>query len=164
MRRAGQGIGPIFAQQSIREMTRTQRTPEQVMADACNAVQLAKYDGPMGADADHLKTPADVDRTAAAGFVFFTIDPSEFVDGQADDYSPAEITRRAAGLVEYAPWLEEYTGKAVTLPTGTKVELTAEAPAGGRQIRQGNPARHQPGRPYRYRHARPLTRAGTKSN
>lgn len=127
MRRAGQGIGPIFAQQSIREMTRTQRTPEQVMADACNAAAEAHFEGPMGADADHLKTPADVDRTAAAGFVFFTIDPSEFVDPRADDYSADEINTRAASLADYAPWLDEYTGKAVTLPTGSKVELTAEA-------------------------------------
>src|SRR5687768_313322 len=34
MRRAGRGIAPIFAQQSIREMGRTNRTPEQVMGDA----------------------------------------------------------------------------------------------------------------------------------
>ena len=31
---AGAGIAPIFPQQSIREMTRTSRTPKQVMSDA----------------------------------------------------------------------------------------------------------------------------------
>src|SRR2546429_1749874 len=73
MRRAGQGIAPIFAQQSIREMTRTQRTPEQVMGDALRGAAEAGFSGVQGADADHLKTPLDVDRTAAAGFCFFTI-------------------------------------------------------------------------------------------
>src|SRR5437660_7919861 len=73
LRRAGVGILPIFAQQSIREMARTGRSPQQVMEEACTGALQAGYTGPMGADADHLKTPEDVERTAAAGFVFFTI-------------------------------------------------------------------------------------------
>src|SRR5437763_16802622 len=80
MRRAGQSIAPIFAQQSIREMTRTNRTPEQVIHDALAGAKKAGWAGKQGADADHLKTPVDVDRTAAAGFAFFTIDPSDHVD------------------------------------------------------------------------------------
>ena len=87
LRAAGKGIQPIFAQQSIREMTRTGRLPEQVMADAMRALEKMAYNGPHGADADHLKTPEDVDRTAAAGFTFYTIDPSEDVDPRTDDYS-----------------------------------------------------------------------------
>ena len=34
MKRSANGIEPIFPQQSIREMTRTERTPQQVMDDA----------------------------------------------------------------------------------------------------------------------------------
>src|SRR5687768_9400073 len=65
MKRAGvaAGIEPIFPQQSIREMTRTHRTPEGVMADALRGVEAAGWAGRTGADADHLKTPADVDVT-----------------------------------------------------------------------------------------------------
>src|SRR6476660_1977985 len=66
-RRAGQGIAPMFAQQSIREMTRTQRSPQNVMDDALKAAAASGFTGKQGADADHLKTPADVDRTAAVG-------------------------------------------------------------------------------------------------
>src|SRR5688500_2151626 len=82
MRRAGKGVAPIYAQQSIREMTRTQRSPEQVMRDALRGAAESGWgeSEPQGADADHLKTPQDVDRTAAAGFCFFTIDPSDYVD------------------------------------------------------------------------------------
>src|SRR5207248_4601593 len=94
LRAAGGSILPIFAQQSIREMTRTNRTAEQVMGDALRGAAESGYTAIQGADADHLKTPADVDRTAAAGFVFFTIDPSDHVDGNADSYSADELDRR----------------------------------------------------------------------
>ena len=72
-------FAPIFAQQSIREMERTQRSAEEVMATAQTAVTKLGYTGPWGADADHMKLPEHADRTAAAGFCFFTIDPSEHV-------------------------------------------------------------------------------------
>src|ERR1700744_3976424 len=86
LKAAGKGIQPMFAQQSIREMTRTQRTPDGVMKDAIKGMEAGGYFGIHGADADHLKVPEDVDRTAAAGFTFFTIDPSDDVDTHADNY------------------------------------------------------------------------------
>lgn len=72
-------FAPIFAQQSIREMERTQRTPQEVMQAAVSALTKLGYDKPWGADGDHLKLPEHVDRTAAAGFCFFTLDPSAHV-------------------------------------------------------------------------------------
>src|SRR6266849_6177185 len=83
-------FAPIFAQQSIREMARTERTAEEVMRAAMQALASAGYSGVWGADADHLKTLRDVDITAAAGFCFFTIDPSEFVCDQADQMTGPE--------------------------------------------------------------------------
>src|SRR5436190_22027152 len=53
-------FAPIFAQQSIREMDRTQRTPEDVMIAAQDALAKEGFNQPWGADADHLKTEADV--------------------------------------------------------------------------------------------------------
>jgi hypothetical protein len=72
-------FAPIFAQQSIREMQRTARAPQEVMAAARSALAAEGFAGAWGADADHLKTPENVEGTAAAGFCFFTIDPSEHV-------------------------------------------------------------------------------------
>ena len=124
---AGKSIKPMFAQQSIREMTRTQRTPENVMADAINGMKQGGYFGVHGADADHLKVPADVDRTAAAGFTFFTIDPSDDVDPQADNYSAAELKEKFNAIKDQVDWFEKYRGKRVTLVTGTTIDLNEEA-------------------------------------
>jgi hypothetical protein len=127
LRRAGQGVAPIFAQQSIREMTRTQRTPQQVMDDALRGAREAGFDGAQGADADHLKTPQDVERTAAAGFCFFTIDPSDHVDGQADTYDADALATKLKSLGDDARWVESYRGKTVKLPTGTTITIEDRA-------------------------------------
>ncbi len=127
MQRAGQGISPIFAQQSIREMTRTERSPQQVMDAACFGALLAGWDGEAGADADHQKTPEDVDRTAAAGFTFFTIDPSDEVDGTADHADEPSLREAFAAAKDAAPWFETYRNTTVDLPTGTRLELSADA-------------------------------------
>lgn len=120
----GRDIKPIFAQQSIREMTRTGRPPQQVMDEACFGVLQAGYRGPQAADADHLKTEADVDRTAAAGFCFFTIDPSDDVDTQADNYGESQLRDKFAAVRHDVSWFDAYRGKTITLPTGRKIELS----------------------------------------
>jgi len=127
MKRSANGIMPIFPQQSIREMTRTQRTPQQVMDDAMTGARASGWTGDIGADADHLKTPNDVDVTAAVGFTFFTIDPSDDVDQQADDYDESKLRDKFATSRESAPWYDGYLGKSVALPSGTGIELTEEA-------------------------------------
>jgi tagaturonate epimerase len=93
-------IQPIFAQQSIREMTRTQRTPEEVLDDATWGAFQAGWHGGLGADADHLKTTADIDACAAAGYTFYTIDPGEYVDSHVDTFEPFIVRRLVANL----PW------------------------------------------------------------
>ena len=116
-------IAPIFAQQSIREMTRTQRTPEGVMSDAMRAMNEAVWTECHGADADHLKTPEDVNITADAGFVFFTIDPSDHVDQQADDYDAKTVQEKATTLGDAGEWIDQYLGKTVRLPNNTQLEF-----------------------------------------
>ncbi|MGD9633769.1 MAG: tagaturonate epimerase family protein [Pirellulales bacterium] len=127
MRRAGQGIAPIFPQQSIREMTRTNRSAEAVMADAVNAAVAAGWTEDFGADADHLKTPADVDRTFAVGFCFFTIDPSDAVDAKADNYPADVLQGRFTEVRDEIDWFDKYRGKSVKLTTGTTINLDEDA-------------------------------------
>ena len=95
-------IAPIFAQQSIREMERSQRTPQDVLSDATWGTFEAGWRGKVGADADHLKTTADIDACVAAGFTFFTIDPGAYVDGEADLARPSRIAEK----LEELPWNE----------------------------------------------------------
>ncbi len=78
-------VTPILAQQSIRELTRTERTADQVIDAATWAVLEEGYKGKWGADADHLKSEEDIQLTADAGFTMFTIDPGDHVcDSQSD--------------------------------------------------------------------------------
>lgn len=96
----GSGIAPIFAQQSMRENARTGRTPQEVMDDAMWGVFQEGWREGFGADADHLKTTADIDLCAVAGYTFYTIDPGEYVDNAANA-DPPDVLR---SKLEALPW------------------------------------------------------------
>jgi hypothetical protein len=100
LRAAGGGLAPIFAQQSIREMERTDRSPQEVLDDATWGVFAEGWREGFGADADHLKTADDVDACVAAGYTFFTFDPGEHVDDRAEA-AGAPALRMA---MEDLPW------------------------------------------------------------
>lgn len=121
LRSYGGSIQPIFAQQSIREMSRTSRKPSDVMEDAIRALRDASYGGMWSADADHLKTPEDVNATAGAGFVFFTIDPSDYVDPQADDYPADVLQKKFNDIRDDVNWADDYFGQTRTLPNGEAI-------------------------------------------
>lgn len=103
-------MAPILAQQSIRENARTGRTPQQVMDDAMWGVFQEGWRDGFGADADHLKNTADIDSCVAAGFTFYTIDPSEHVDNEANT-APFDVLK---AKIEAAPWAELETSWADT--------------------------------------------------
>jgi hypothetical protein len=95
-----EGVAPIFAQQSVRENARTGRTPQEVLDDATWGIFQTGWRGAWGADADHLRTPNDVDAFIAAGYTFYTIDPGDHVDDEAHTTLPAAL----ASKVEALPW------------------------------------------------------------
>jgi tagaturonate epimerase len=80
----GTGVAPIFAQQSVRENTRTGRSPQQVLDDAMWGVFQTGWHEAWGADADHLKTVEDIEPFVTAGYSFYTIDPGDHVDDSAE--------------------------------------------------------------------------------
>ncbi len=94
----GTEFAPIFAQQSVRENARTGRSPQQVLDDARRAVEAAKWDAPWGADADHLKSIADLQPFVDADYTFFTVDPGEYVDNEADNDSLSVLQQKVKGL------------------------------------------------------------------
>ncbi len=123
---------PIFAQQSIREMVRTKRSPEDVMADAQRAVMRTAYKADWGADADHLKTEDDVKATVAAGFTFFTFDPSDHVVNEADTMAAEELAGGekaliAEGVFEGSSLRDLYLGKRFEIDNG--FALTFDEPS-----------------------------------
>ena len=128
----GGNLVPIFAQQSIREMQRTNRSPDDVMTDATFGAFEAGWRKAVGADADHLKVPADIDACVAAGYSFYTIDPGAHVDSEADTASFDVIKQKVAAL----PWKDlqssateverRYTGQPVKLEDRA-VRFSAEA-------------------------------------
>ena len=125
----GTGIAPIFAQQSVRENSRTGRSPQQVMDDAMWGVFQEGWQEPWGADADHLKQPEDIDAGLDAGFTFFTIDPGDHVDNEAHTAGVEVLQEKVAAL----PWdaLEDdessmrrrYLGRRFDLADGTSLEF-----------------------------------------
>ncbi len=100
IREAGGVIAPVFAQQSMREMSRTARTPAGVLDDAMWGAFAEGWTDGFGSDADHLKTTEDVDVCLAAGFSGFTVDPGEHVWAAADAASAPDL-RAAVGKL---PW------------------------------------------------------------
>jgi hypothetical protein len=137
---AGGEIRGIFAQQSVREMTRTQRTPQAVMKAAVDALSASGFADPWSADADHLKTEDDIRTTLHAGFVFITLDPSGEVDQQADGYDAATLNQKFAAVRDFAPWIDEYPGQTVRLDSATidfdSVTLRRAAVKYGRAIKR----------------------------
>lgn len=93
-------LAPILAQQSVRENARTGRTPQEVMDDAMWGVLQEGWRDGYGADADHLKTKADIDSFAAAGYTFYTIDPGDYVNYDAGTASPKALQNSFESL----PW------------------------------------------------------------
>jgi len=96
----GDAIGPIFAQQSVRENTRTGRSPQQVVDEATWGLLQEGWKVPWGADADHLKTRDVTGQFVEAGYTFFTIDPGDLVDDAAQSAALPELEEKVGSL----PW------------------------------------------------------------
>lgn len=112
---------PVLAQQSIREMQRSQRTPQQVIDDATWGVFESGYRDGWGCDADHLKNTEAIDSCIVAGFVGFTLDPGDHVDNEAHDADITTLFGKYAAL----PW-----DALMITPADLKQLYTGETPYG----------------------------------
>ena len=121
------GVGPVFAQQSRREIDRCGRTPRNVLDDATWGAFQEGWTGGVGADADHQKTEESLTAYAEAGFVFFTIDPGDVMDMAAHDEDAATVRAKAekVDLSSIDTSLEDviarYAGTTVELESGPLV-------------------------------------------
>jgi len=128
----GTDVTPIFAQQSIREMTRTERTPEEVMDAATWGILQEGYREGFGSDADHIQHLEDLQPTVEAGFTLFTIDPGLHVVNEADDLGRPELAEKYTKLdfetLEASPndLRSMYVGREFALAGGGKVVFEEE--------------------------------------
>lgn len=131
IRATGERLVPVVAQQSIREMSRTQRTPQMVMDDALWGVFAEGWKKGFGSDADHLKTVEDFDACIAAGFNGFTLDPGDHVENEAETLPSEILSTRFEALpwdrLEDSPkdFLRRYRDKTFTVEGG-KIRMEEE--------------------------------------
>jgi len=84
-------IFPVLAQQSVREMVRTERNWQKVLDDAIWGCFESGYIGPFGADADHVKDIKELKEAADCGYRMFTLDPSDYVRKDLSKLNKKEI-------------------------------------------------------------------------
>lgn len=71
---------PVFAQQSIRELSFTGRSFKEVINDVMKAIKRTKYDSSFGFDGDHLKSESDIEEALEAGITILTLDCSDEIN------------------------------------------------------------------------------------
>jgi hypothetical protein len=117
---------PVLAQQSLRELTLTSRTYEDVLDASTWAVFREGWREPWGADGDHLKTEEWVRKALAIGFSMITADVSDFIRGEWVARGDAEVLARW-GLLDAgirAGLEQRYLGSPLALDTGEAVRFT----------------------------------------
>lgn len=123
----GGHVVPVFAQQSIREMDRLGRDAQSVMDMATFGCVAGGWEGPVGADCDHIKTTEGIDRGLAAGFTMFTLDPGDHVVDVRQGFAQAQVDAlpwdRLGDDVESLK--QRYVGKVLDLGN-RQVEITEQ--------------------------------------
>jgi hypothetical protein len=95
---SGYDAFPVLAQQSIRELTLTGRTFEEVIAAASFGVLQVGYTGGYGADGDHLKTREEIKMALDCGCTMITLDCSNNIDAAIANACDEEIDTLYAAL------------------------------------------------------------------
>ncbi|MCR2823172.1 tagaturonate epimerase family protein [Lederbergia panacisoli] len=84
-------VKPILAQQSIRELTLTNRTMNDMLDAAAFAVFQEGYEGGYGADGDHIKVESDIKMALELGISMLTLDCSDYIPTGIDAQSLEEV-------------------------------------------------------------------------
>ena len=103
---------PVFAQQSIRELTLTNRTFEHVLDCATFAVFKEDFRLGFGADGDHLKKPEEVKYALSCGYTMITLDCSEHIRNDIEAMTDADVL--ALGD-KYSALQQKYEGMEVAI-------------------------------------------------
>lgn len=109
---------PIFAQQSMREMGRTERSPQKVIDDATFGVYQEGYKNGFAADADHIKTAQEAVMCLNKGYTMFTIDAADYINKQGVNLSDKEAVDVLNKTKDAEILKENYTTKEIILEDG----------------------------------------------
>lgn len=106
-------IKPVLAQQSIRELTLTNRTMTDMLDAAAFAVFQEGYKGGYGADGDHIKEESDIKYALSLGASMITLDCSDYIDNTVEEASLETIEEKFNALAEDVKqgFLDKYLGK-----------------------------------------------------
>ena len=123
-------FAPVFAQQSIRELTLTARTPADVAGSAARAVSAARFRQPWGADADRLTTAQQVSDAADAGYTCFTFDPGGLVRRGVAEFDAKALQQAVDELVASGDlpdhWTEPYLDRTIGLSGNHQLQIKLE--------------------------------------
>ena len=122
----GRGIEPIFPQQSIREMTRTGRSPKGVMHDALEGDAASRLGGDHRApDADHppRRRPTSRPRPPPGLPSSRSTRPTSSSPRARPGYDEPTLRSKFAAVAGEIGWLDDYRGRTVGLATGTTITL-----------------------------------------
>ena len=84
-------VKPVLAQQSIRELSLTERDINDVVDSAAYAVIQEGYTGGYGADGDHLKLEEDIQLALDSGMSMLTLDCSDYIRNEVTDFTDEEL-------------------------------------------------------------------------
>ncbi len=96
----GKNIFPVLAQQSVREMERTESNWQKVLDNAIWGCFEVGYEGKFGADADHVKDLKNLQKAIDCGFTFYTIDPSDHINDNVLKLDKDELRKKYQQLPE----------------------------------------------------------------
>jgi len=109
----GFAASPVLAQQSLRELSFTGRTYQDVVADASFGVFQEGFEHGYGADGDHLKNITSIDDALEAGMPMITLDLTEMMNPEAAQWPQSKVEEAFAGLSETKKerFLSDYSGR-----------------------------------------------------
>ena len=118
---------PVLAQQSVRELTLTDRNYNDVLDSVTWAVFQEGYKEPWGADGDHLKTEEWVKTALSIGFTMITADVSDYIHGEYtsadDDVIKTEYSKIDEGIRKSLE--QAYLDYTVKLENGEEIKLNS---------------------------------------
>lgn len=115
---------PVVAQQSPRELEKCHRSFQSVLLDAVMGLIETGYEGPFGADADHIKDEKNLRDAIDAGYSMYTIDCSDWLHDVTDLYNEGQtacvdlLTPLSQSIISY------FAAHTIKSPEGHTYELS----------------------------------------